>query len=233
MGRFIYTYDLRACNKPIKIETTLKILGVTLDRNLTFKPHIMETLKKGFAKIAALRRIKHFVPTDVMLRLYKAYVLPHFEYCSPILLGIGKPLSRKLESANLYALKTLLNLGSSSDYEGALRLASMRSLEHRRYEQALLTYFKSMKQQGPVYISNLFKLRATRYNLRGGGHNVEQPSYNSHYFHNSFSYIISHVWNQLPLEAKNTSSLTHFRKIINKIIHENKFQSGCRCQHCV
>lgn len=116
MGRSTYTYDLRACNKPIKIETTLKILGVTLDRNLTFKPHIKETLKKGFAKIAALCRIKHFVPTDVMLRLYKAYVLPHFEYCSPILLGIGKPLSRKLESANHYALKTLLNPGSSSDY---------------------------------------------------------------------------------------------------------------------
>ena len=56
------------------------------------------------------------MPVDVSLSLYKAYILPHLEYCSPLLLGINKTLSSKLESVNKYALKTLLNLGNSVDY---------------------------------------------------------------------------------------------------------------------
>ena len=56
-------------------------------------------LKKVYAQIAALRRLKRFV---MSVRLYKAYVLPHFEYCHPILLGMGKSLSKKMDSANHY-----------------------------------------------------------------------------------------------------------------------------------
>ena len=40
------------------------------------------------------------------LSLYKAYLFPHLEYCSPLLIGINKTLNSKLESANKYALKT-------------------------------------------------------------------------------------------------------------------------------
>ena len=40
------------------------------------------------ATIAALRRIKRLVPSDVMISLYKACVLPHIEY-KPKLKGRG------------------------------------------------------------------------------------------------------------------------------------------------
>ena len=62
------------------VEPTLKILGVTLDRDLSFKPHVTVMLKKAYAKIAALR----LDPSDVVISLYKAYVLPHLEYCCPL-----------------------------------------------------------------------------------------------------------------------------------------------------
>ncbi len=49
----------------------------------------------------------------------KWYILPH------LLLRINKTLNKKLESANQYALKTLLNTGNSVDYETTLSLANM------------------------------------------------------------------------------------------------------------
>ena len=60
----------------------MKILGVTLDEKMTFKPYIQEQLKKACAKAAALGKLCRFIPQDVMIRLYKAYVLPHLEYSS-------------------------------------------------------------------------------------------------------------------------------------------------------
>ncbi len=53
---------------------------------------------KACAKASALRRLRKFISQDVMVRLYKAYVLPHLEYCSPLLLGVGNVEASKMES---------------------------------------------------------------------------------------------------------------------------------------
>ena len=45
----------------------------------------------------------------MMIKLYKAFILPHFEYASPLFIGLSKCLSAKLESTNAFALRTLLN----------------------------------------------------------------------------------------------------------------------------
>ena len=55
LGKSQYPYNLFIGDKSIEIEPTLKILGVTLDRDLSFKPHVAIMLKKAYAKIAAPR----------------------------------------------------------------------------------------------------------------------------------------------------------------------------------
>ena len=53
--------------------------------------------------------------------------------------------------------------------------------------------------------------RVTNYNLRGREFNVLQPSYNNLFFkHNSFSYIIAHIRNQLPLPSKSAPTVQQF-----------------------
>ena len=114
LGKSQYPYNLFIGDKSIEIEPTLKILGVTLDRDLSFKPHVAIMLKKAYAKIAALWRIECLVPSDDIISLNKAYVLPHLEHCCPLLLGISKVLKNNIERTNHYAIKTLLNLGNFS-----------------------------------------------------------------------------------------------------------------------
>ena len=68
----------------IDIKPILKILGATLDNKLSFKDHVTIMLKKAYAK-------KRLIPSSIMISLYKTYVLPHLEYCSPLLLRIYSP----------------------------------------------------------------------------------------------------------------------------------------------
>ena len=49
-----------------------------------FIERISSQLKKAYAQTGALKRIRPFVPMDVMLALYKSFILPHLE-CSPLL----------------------------------------------------------------------------------------------------------------------------------------------------
>ena len=131
LGKSQYPYNLFIGDKSIEIEPTLKILGVTgvtFDRDLSFKPHVAIMLKKAYAKIAALWRIKRLVPSDILISLYKAYVLPHLEYSCPLLLGISNALKHNIERTNQYAIKTLLNLGNSATYDFCLAMAAINTL---------------------------------------------------------------------------------------------------------
>ena len=179
---------------------------------MSFKDHLSTVLRKVYANVGALRRLRKLVPADISLTLYKAYILPHLEYCSPLLLGINKTLNEKLESANHYALKALLNFGNSLDYDSILSAVNMQSLEHRRYYLSLVLLFKCIKGNGPDYISDLFEPRILRYNSRNSDHNLIQPSYNNRYYHNSFTYKASHLWSQLPSYIKRSTELSEYRK---------------------
>ena len=50
IGPSLYRYDFHLDNTNVKTTDSLKILGVTLDNKLSFKPHILEQLKKACAK---------------------------------------------------------------------------------------------------------------------------------------------------------------------------------------
>ena len=115
LGKSQYPYNIFIGDKSIEIKSTLK-----MDRDLSFKPHVAIMPKKAYAKIAALQRIKRLVPSDVIISLYKAYVLPHLEYCCPLFLGISKALKYNIERSNHYAIKTLLNLDNSATYDVCL-----------------------------------------------------------------------------------------------------------------
>lgn len=73
-----------------------------LNSVLYFKEHISSQLKMAYAKAGALKKIRRFVPRDVMLALYKSFISPHVEYCCPLLLGVRKVLAYKTEGTNHY-----------------------------------------------------------------------------------------------------------------------------------
>ena len=62
LGKSQFTYRFSVEDQIIDIEPTLKLLGVTLDKDLDYKPHVDVMLKKAYAKIAALCKIKRLVP---------------------------------------------------------------------------------------------------------------------------------------------------------------------------
>ena len=109
-----------------------------------------------------------------MIKLYKAFILPHLEYCGPLFVGIGTGQRNRLEDCNCYILRTLIGHNKSMSYDELL--ISMKSLYCRRLHQALILLFKCLNGTGPTYIGSLFKYRRTPYRLRGKDLNLELPN---------------------------------------------------------
>jgi len=151
-------------NNELDYVTQIKLLGVTIDNLLSFQAHIKEICQKVNAKISILRRIRKHIPPD-----------------------ISKGLSAKLESANAFALRTILNHSKLTAYEELQKMAHIKSLEHRRIEQALILVYKSIYDQAPMYIWEMFVLRNNGLSLRGHL-KVVLPRPTSSYMQHSFMY---------------------------------------------
>lgn len=83
-----------------------------------------------------------------MINITEAFILPHFEYCSPVLVGLSSGLSNKLELTNQCASRSLMNLSKSSPHSDLLTHVYLKTLVHRRYSHALTLFQKFHVQYG-------------------------------------------------------------------------------------
>ena len=212
IGPSSYQYEFDLNDSNVHTKDTLKILGVVLDSKLTFKAHIKEQLNKACAKASALRRIRKFISKDVLVRLYKAYVLPHLEYCSPLLLGVGNAETTKIETTNYFILRTILGYSKSVSYDFLLKMADIKSLEKRRQFQSLVMLYRCLYDKRAPYIREFFNFKGVHYNLRGLSTRLDLPPFNLEFMHRSFTFLASKLWNALPPKVRESQDIASFKR---------------------
>ena len=93
----------------IKSESSVKLLGVHLDKQLSFNDHIPQICeKKGARQINALARLSSRLPLESKITIYDAFVKSNFNYCHVVYHTCSKDGCKKLEKLNKRALKIVL-----------------------------------------------------------------------------------------------------------------------------
>ena len=148
------------CLAQTVIKNSIDLLGVTIDKDLSFNRHISQICEKVNKQFSVLKRFKNIITSNVMLRLYKAFILPHFQYCSLIWHFSGTRNCDKLESLNKRTLQFIFN-DSLSSYDELLKKAKIASL------YILMVVFKSLfVSTYPGYLKELFVFRNCSYSLK-------------------------------------------------------------------
>ena len=75
-NRFVYINGIF-----INSTDKVKLLGVTIDKQLNFNEHIKNICKAANNKTNALLRIRRFIDKPKARALCYAYILSHFNYC--------------------------------------------------------------------------------------------------------------------------------------------------------
>ena len=83
-------------NTMIKEVSEIKFLGIILDQNLTFVPHIDYLCKKLSCCIGSLNRMKNFIPHKLFNSLYHTLFESHMSYGISVWGGVGNPKLEKL-----------------------------------------------------------------------------------------------------------------------------------------
>ena len=65
---------------PLEYVTDFNFLGLMIDNNLSWTPHIAKISSKINRSIGIIDKFKHFLPLNIKISLYNTLILPHLNY---------------------------------------------------------------------------------------------------------------------------------------------------------
>ena len=174
---------------PVNQVSTSKSLGVLIDAILTWGSHIEKLAKKIASGIAAIKRVRQFVPPVTLHLIYKALIQPHFDYCNVVWRSSGIKLAEKLQKLQNRASQALTFSSYDADASQLFQKLNWKNLSTQRDIQKALMVSKSLNGLAPEYLSSKFIARSktTSYTFRDS---VDKLTIHSH----ALNIIISLQW---------------------------------------
>ena len=175
------TLELSINNIPIEQVSSVKLLGIYIDGDLTRQSHF----DKLYKKIAsAIKRVKPFVPQSTLLNIHNSLVQSHFDYCSLVWGNCGKTLSNKLQKLQNRAARVITSSNYDIDVDSLFHKLSWKDLISKRQIQNALMVFKSLNGLVPEYLTSKFiKRNESNYSLRDSVSKLVVPFPRTNYSH--------------------------------------------------
>ena len=161
------------------------------------------------------RKFYHFCGTSTMLRLYKAYVKPHLNYCSS---AWDPPLVKDqeaLESVQKFALK-LCYKNSSAAYLQLLNSTGLTTLS-AEHKIAKLCFLYKIVNKLTSFPANIIRFRSSvPFHIRScHAFILSIPYARTGYCYYSFVHSSCKLWNTLPLYVLQSCTITAFKCNLN------------------
>ena len=106
-----YTFDIHIDGQRIQQVDHVKLLGVYIDSNLSWKNHILHVCNQASKGVGILCRLKHILPRSVLRQIYLSLILPHFAYCCTAWSGTTINHLNKLIVLQKRALRQICSAG--------------------------------------------------------------------------------------------------------------------------
>ena len=207
-------------NIKIKQYSSLTYLGCILDNTLSGEAMATKTIKKINARLKFLHRKNDFLTPELRRLLCNALIQPHFDYvCSSWFPNLNQKLKKKLQITQNKCIRFCLQLSARTrlTFEHHKKINWLPIKE--RVDQSILSHvFKSLNNNGPVYMKDLF-VTASQSNIctRQAYSRLVQPLRKTNMGLNSISYLGPSLWNKLPENIKQSSSLNSFKHKVKEL----------------
>ena len=141
---------------------------VTIDNKLKFEGQIRKICRKVSQQVAVLNRLKKILPFELRIDIYRAFIAPHFNYCSESWHHCGKRGCAKLEKINERAL-LFVTRDKSTTYETLLKPLNLQSPRNQRIVKMAIFVYKAIHgYKVPRGIGDLLHERSTNSHLHDG-----------------------------------------------------------------
>ena len=73
-------HNLKINSEPIQRVTEFNFLGLTIDEQLSWSPHIQKISNKISRTLGIMNRLKIFLPENILRLIYNSLILPYCQY---------------------------------------------------------------------------------------------------------------------------------------------------------
>ncbi len=186
-----------------------KLLGVNVDKHLSWREQVNKVANNLSKSIALLRRIKCYLPTETRLTYYKTFLQPHIDYCL-LIWGQSNHICR-IHKLQKMALRVIYDKPKITSSEPLFKQSGLLPVQKRYLLRTSITVYKAMHGLAPAYISAMFQQkngRTTRSSTRG---DLCIPSSNLCVTRKALPYSGANIYNSLPCHIRQSSTLNSFK----------------------
>ena len=186
-----------------------RLLGVIIDNQLQWKPHIDSVCKKVSRNLFMLSKLRFITDTETRKLFYNAHVKSHVDYASTVWDGSSEANLKRLNSLHRRAAKLLSSEPQLSTDQKLKRLKMLPLSRQLQFNKGVFMY-NVHKQSSPHYIKELFTLEQSSSRTRSGPvFKVPRPRIDL--YKTSLLFSGSSLWNSLPIKVRGACSLSSFK----------------------
>lgn len=206
----------------IDFVSQIKYLGVILDPQLSFCHYLDFIDRKLGKKIGFFRRISCNLTVWARHIVFNTMVLPHFKYCSSVLLSCTKEQVNRLQLQQNKVMRILLNCGKYTPIHTMLECLGWLSVKQCIKQANLLLIFKIKNNLCADYFNNYLTKRSnvhTYFTRSNDLYNIDFTRSTS--LQNTLFIEGINMYNKLPDHIKISPNLKIFTNKVYKYLRYN------------
>ena len=189
-------------------------MGVIVDNNLSWSPHISNLSKKVSSKVYALNHIKHTLDTKCRKLYFQAYIQSLTDYASTLWDGASNETMRHIRSLYKRGLKIVIskNKITNDDYKAHEILPFEKRL---CFNKASMVH-RCIHGNAPKLLSAKFSSKSQR-----NSNKLHTKTPRIDLSKTNFSYSGAKLWNAIPFEIRNIKNTSNFKKKYKQYLIES------------
>ena len=204
--------SLKVAGIDLPVADNMRVLGVDLDRRLTFDKHVLAVARSCNYHAQAIRHIRHLLSTDLAQTLACSLILSRIDYCNAVLHGAPSGTIHKLQRVQNNAARIVHQVPRRSHAHSLLKELHWLPVKQRiTYKLAVLTC-KIRQTSVPAYLSQHIRARNGTRSLRSSAFPLlDVPFRRTDIGKRGFSCVAPTIWNSLPTSVVNCHTLPLYK----------------------
>ena len=192
----------------------VKMLGVTVDSNLSWEKHISDVVKKCNSILFCLYKIRYHLTPDVRKLLIQCHIFPHILYCLSVWGGAAQCHLHKVQKVVNFGARVVSGARMSDHISPTVEALGWCSVRDLVTQRDVIAVFRALREPcTPESIRSLFVTRAavsqrtTRATMAGM---LEPPDLRLSMSRRVFSYRAASSWNRLSPDIASSRTRAEF-----------------------